>query len=72
MKSNGIKIVGEDFKGEGVRALNNLCREQMICKLLADINMDLTVCELEGWDKREYINRLKMEIDHFADKLKDE
>ncbi len=68
-KHCGIKIVGETAQGEGVKALNDLCREQMICKLLADINMDLTVCELEGWDKREYILRLKAEIDHFADKL---
>lgn len=68
-KHCGIKIVGETAQGEGVKALNDLCREQMICKLLADINMDLTVCELEGWDKREYILRIKAEIDHFADKL---
>ena len=43
---------------EASRTLNTLCRKQMINKLLADILVDMTVCELEGWDKTEYINEL--------------
>ena len=39
-------------------SLNRLAREQMKLKLLADIRMDLIVCEIEGWDKMEYINEL--------------
>lgn len=27
-------------------------------RLLADIRMDLMVCELEGWDKLEYLDEL--------------
>ena len=44
----------------------------MIKKLLADILIDLTVCEIEGWDKKNYILRLKAEIDHFAERIKEE
>lgn len=33
------------------RAFNRLAREKMKLRLLADIRMDLMVCELEGWDK---------------------
>lgn len=28
-------------------------------RLLADIRVDLIVCELEGFDKTEYLNELK-------------
>lgn len=45
------------------KRLNDLAREQMILKLLKDIRVDLEICEIEGWDKLEYINRLKSEID---------
>lgn len=38
--------------------LNRLAREQMKRKLLADILMDMQVCELEGIDKMEYLNEL--------------
>lgn len=44
-------------------ALNRLAREQLVRRLLADILTDLTVCRLEGWNPREYIDILKAEID---------
>ena len=28
-------------------------------RLLADIRVDLMICEIEGWDKMEYIDELK-------------
>lgn len=68
---SGIKFATGTSERAGMKALNNLCREQMIKKLLADILMDLTVCELEGFDKKEYILRLKAEIDHFAERIKE-
>lgn len=40
------------------RAFNHLAREKMKLRLLADIRMDLMVCELEGWDKLEYLDEL--------------
>jgi len=56
-----VHLTGDDAP----HALNQLAREQLITKLLADINMDLTICELEGWDKTEYLERLHDEIAHF-------
>lgn len=45
--------------GEGApHALNQLAREQMKLKLLADIRVDLVVCELEGWNPRDYLRDL--------------
>lgn len=46
-------------------ALNRLAREQLKLKLLADINTDLMVCELEGWDPREYLHDLHSLIASF-------
>lgn len=40
------------------RAFNRLAREKMKLRLLADIRMDLMVCELEGWNKLEYLDEL--------------
>lgn len=45
--------------GDGApEALNQLAREQMKLKLLADIRIDLTVCEIEGWNPRDYLRDL--------------
>lgn len=40
------------------RAFNRLAREKMKLRLLADIRMDLVVCELEGYSKLEYLDEL--------------
>ena len=37
----------------------------MINKLLADIAVDMVVCDLEGWDKMEYIRRIDAVMRHF-------
>ena len=51
--------------GEGApNALNQLAREQMKLKLLADIRVDLVVCEIEGWDQRAYLRDLHCVIAH--------
>ena len=44
------------------RALNRLAREQLRLKILADIHVDLMVCELEGWDATEWIHDLHTDI----------
>lgn len=41
------------------RALQELARHEMIHKLYADILADMQVCEIEGWDKLEYIHLLQ-------------
>ena len=49
-------------------ALNNLARHQTIYNLYRDILIDMTVCEIEGWDKLEYLKLLKDVIKHFEKK----
>lgn len=44
---------------EARKALNRLAMEKMKYRLLADISLDLVICELEGWSKTEYLNELK-------------
>ena len=52
-----------DKEKEFAKSLNTLAREDFIRKLLAEICVDLEVCKLEGYDHREFITRLKQEID---------
>ena len=56
-----IELVGPEK--ETTKALQDLARHQMIHRLLADIALDMKICEVEGWDKLEYINMLKRELD---------
>lgn len=55
---------------EARKALNRLAREQIKLRLLADIRFDLAVCEIEGWDKLEYLNELKSMIDDLGGGVK--
>lgn len=48
------------------KALNTLARHRMIERLYRDILIDMTVCEIEGWDKMEYIKDLQEVINHFG------
>lgn len=48
------------------RTLNDLARHKMILNLYNDIMVDLTICEIEGWDKMEYIKDLQEVINHFG------
>ena len=40
-------------------ALQKKARLDMIVRVLEDILMDMKICDLEGWDRMEYINMLK-------------
>ena len=42
----------------------------MIVKLEADILADMMVCEIEGWDKMEYINMLRDLVNGFGNETK--
>lgn len=52
----GVNLIGGQ---EASQQLNRLARERMKQRLLNDILVDLQVCELEGWDKLEYITELR-------------
>lgn len=55
---NNLGMILTPDTPEARKALNRLAREQIKLRLLADIRMDLMVCELEGWDKVEYLDEL--------------
>ncbi len=58
-KGKEVKLIGDDAP----KVLNRLAREQMKMKLLDDVLVDLMICDLEGWDQREYIEELHELID---------
>jgi hypothetical protein len=41
------------------KTVNDLARLKFKEQLLKEIRFDLMVCEIEGWDKKEYINEIK-------------
>ena len=41
------------------KSVNELARARFKEQLLKDIMFDMMVCEIEGWDKLDYINELK-------------
>ena len=41
------------------KALNDLARHTAILRILKDVRIDLEICEIEGWDKREYLNLIR-------------
>jgi hypothetical protein len=47
------------FEGNIALRLNDLHREQMKRKILADILIDMEVCRLEGWDIMQYPTELR-------------
>ena len=51
---------------ETAKRLNELARHKMIVRLLDDIRIDLMICEIEGWNKLEYIRMLQEEIGNIA------
>lgn len=61
--TNGVKYV------ENAKLLNDLARHQMIKRVLADILVDLHICEIENFDKKEYILLLHSEIDALYQKV---
>lgn len=68
-KERDTKINDVCFSDEpGIsQKLNQLAREQMKLRLLKDIEADITVCKLEGWEYRDYLRELQGEIQRFLD-----
>jgi len=62
--SKSYIIDGDDC----IRAVNELARKKFEENLLKDILVDLMICDIEGWGKREYILELKNLIVGLLDK----
>lgn len=67
MASGGIKKL-RDLTHDERYKMQRLARHQMRCKLLADIQADMAVCQLEGWDQMEYIRDLQDLLNSFTNK----
>lgn len=48
-----------DLDNETRRAMQRVAREEMKLRIYADILVDMKVCDIEGWDKMEYIIELQ-------------
>ena len=53
--SGGLIIPDKDT----ARALNDLARHTAIVRILNFIRIDMEIWEIEGWDKREYLNLIR-------------
>ena len=67
-KKNKIHTSTTVFESGSAKTANELARAKFKEKLLRDILVDLTICEIEGWDKMSYINELKSLIASICDK----
>ena len=47
------------------KKVNELARKRFLEQILKDIMFDLTVCKIEGWDKKEYIKEIRKLINSF-------
>lgn len=54
-------------KPELPKRLNQLAREETKLRLLRDIAADITVCQLEGWEYKDYLHELQETIQQFLD-----
>lgn len=52
--------------------LQQEARLSMICKLESDILADMMVCDIEGWDKMEYIRQIRAVINSYGERNNDE
>ena len=52
------------------KTVNTLARKKFQEQLLEEIHFDLAVCEIEGWDKTEYIKELQKLLDSIDVKKK--
>lgn len=66
-ETHATKTSGVCFSDEpGLpKKLNQLSIEQMKLRLLQDIQMDITICQLEGWPYKDYLLGLQSEIQRF-------
>lgn len=64
-ESKPVQIIDENY----TRTVNDLARKKFEQKLLADIRVDLMICEIEGWDKLEYLCELKSLINGLGSSL---
>lgn len=51
------------------KKMNDLARLKMKEQLIKDLTVDLTICQIEGWDYKEYVADLKKTIDNLYNSI---
>ena len=57
-----------DLDDETRLAMQRVAREEMKHRIYADILVDMMVCDIEGWDKMEYIRELQNMLNNLTHK----
>lgn len=63
-------MVKADLDKETRRAMQRIAREEMKHRIYADILADMIVCDIEGYDKLEYIIELQDMLNTLTKKTK--
>lgn len=61
----------EDLDKETRRAMQLVARESMKMRIYADILVDIMICDIEGWDKMEYIRELQYMLNSLTKEQKE-
>jgi hypothetical protein len=64
-----LEPLGEAERQEYAKALQELARKKFQEQLMRDLVIDFSVCRIEGWDFKEYVNELKAMIEDLLVKL---
>ena len=56
------------YDASQAKTVNELARQKFKQRILQDILVDLMICEIESWDKREYIRELQSLIGSIGEK----
>lgn len=59
-----VQVIDDNY----LRTVNELARQKFEHRLLNDLMVDLTICEIEGWCKTEYLEELKNLINSIGEK----
>lgn len=59
-----------DLDKETRRAMQLVAREEMKMRIYADILADIMICDIEGWDKMEYIIELQDMLNTLTERVK--
>lgn len=59
-----------DLDKETRRAMQLVAREEMKMRIYADILADIMICDIEGWDKIEYIIELQDMLNTLTERVK--
>lgn len=57
-----------DLDKETRRAMQRVSREEMKLRIYADILVDMMICDIEGWDKIEYVRELQDMLSNLTNK----